>query len=174
MTQTTCTQLCWRDCCILLLHCQVEGSHFIWISLNIATPLVTVSKDSPTSMRNDSSEKVHMHMQYLNTCLPLLRTPPLNTHLVPVLRVHIEGVHQVTCHLIVTCLGCPVQHGVGVLCLLVDSFPKHRHQGIDHLNVPAYCSKVHGIEAILHWETKHRSRGHCMYNHNILVQKIIT
>ena len=80
---------------------------------------------------------------------PPLDLPPLNTHLVPVLRVHIEGVHQVTCHLIVTGLGCPVQHDVGVLCLLVDSFPKHRQQGLDHLNVPAYCSKVHGIEAIL-------------------------
>ena len=74
-------------------------------------------------------------------------------HLVPVLWVQVHFFNEVACHLTVTTLGCPVQHGIGVVCLLTDSFSKQRQQELDDLNVPTYCSQVHGIHAVLHQET---------------------
>ena len=75
------------------------------------------------------------------------------THLVPVLWVHVYFINEVTCHLTVTLLGCRMQHGIGVVCLLMDPFSKQRQQELDDLNLPTFCSAVHGIAAILHQET---------------------
>ena len=72
------------------------------------------------------------------------------THLVPVLWVHLQYLYQVACYLTVAFLGCPVKHGVGIFSLLMDSYPKHRGQVFDDLQLPTYCGFVHGIEAILH------------------------
>ena len=71
-------------------------------------------------------------------------------HLVPVLWVHVYFINEVTCHLTVTKLGCHVQHGRGVVCLLMDSFSKLRQQELDDLNVPTCWGAVHGIQAHLH------------------------
>ena len=75
------------------------------------------------------------------------------THLVPVLWVHLFYFNEVACHLTVTHLGCQVQHGKEVICLLTDSFSKQRRQEPDDLIVPTFCSHVHGILAVLHRET---------------------
>ena len=75
------------------------------------------------------------------------------TYVVPVLWVQLEFCNEVTCHLTMTELGCPVQHGTGGVCLLMDPFSKQRQQELDDLNVPSLCSQVHDILAGLHQVT---------------------
>ena len=99
-----------------------------------------------------------------NMSSPLLAPPclppvsPLHTHLVPVLRVYIQHLYQVTCHLTVTILGCPVQHGIGVRILLMDPCSKHWQEVLDDIQTPTCCSLVHGIVAVLHRETTQQTR----------------
>ena len=96
-------------------------------------------------------------MPTLEHVFPSFGTPP-PTHLVPVLRVHFQGLNQVTCHLTMTPLGCQVQHGKGVLILLMDPGSKHWQQQFDDIQTPTFCSLMHGIAAFLHRETTKQTR----------------
>ena len=96
-----------------------------------------------------------------NMSSPLLAHPPPprpHTHLVPVLKVHIQRVYQVSCYLTVTILGCPVQHGIGAHILLMGPCFKHWQQVLDDIQMPTCCSCVHGIVAVLHGETTQQAR----------------
>ena len=103
----------------------------------------------------------HRHakpMPTLEHVFPSLGIPPPHTHLVPVLRVHIHGLYQVACHMTVTLLGCPVQHGSRIICLLMYPCSKHWQQVFDDIQTPTLCGLVHGILPVLHWETIQQTR----------------
>ena len=114
---------------------------------------------SVTKMTSIITTHRHASPCLLYTSSPFLASPPLtHTHLVPVLRVHIHGLYQVTYHLTVAILGCPVQHGIGVVCLLMDPCSKQGSQEFYDIQTPTSCSHVHGIEAVLHRETIQQTR----------------
>ena len=100
---------------------------------------------------------------YSHTCTMHRPCTPWHlTHLVPVLWVHLKFSNEVACYLTVALLGCPVEHGVGIFSLLVDSCSKYWGKVFDDLNVPTFCSYMHGIAAILYKVTTQMG-GHSKY-----------
>ena len=95
----------------------------------------------------------HTHTTHSNLYFETSTVPWHPTHLVPFLWIQVHFINEVTCHLTVTTQGCQVQHGIRVICFLMDPFSKQRQQELDDLNVPTLCSHVHGILAVLHRET---------------------
>ena len=96
----------------------------------------------------------HTHMH--DTCRPCTLEQIFYwhpTHLVFVLRTHVHLFNEVACYLTVAILGCPVEHCIGTVVLVMDPCSKVRQQEFDHFQLPTCCSHVHGIVATLYQVT---------------------
>ena len=94
---------------------------------------------------------------HTNTCTHMMHrsctvehiSPWYPTHFVPVLRVHFQFLHEVTCYLTVAFLGCPVQHGIPIISSVMDLHSKLQRQELYHFQVVTFCSQVQSIPATL-------------------------
>ena len=130
------------------------ASVFVLLLLQHFSNCHTVPLLNASCMKISHIATTSTHAHILHFAWTHLLLPWHPTHLVSVLWIHLQFFNQVACHLTVAPLGCPVQHAVPIAVLLMDPCPKLWRQELDHLQLPTFCSLVHGILAVLYRVTK--------------------